>query len=76
MLPSVHSLLSNGNISNDVIQQQREIKSSQTKADLRLLARQIGLKVSIQIPGQGSRDLSKNAIICKIMEKRYVDIHI
>jgi hypothetical protein len=76
MLPSVHSLLSNGNISNDVIQQQREIKSSQTKADLRLLARQIGLKVSIQIPGQGSRDLSKNAIICKIIEKRYVDIHI
>jgi hypothetical protein len=44
-----------------------------TKSDLCLLARNQGLKVSVRIQGQGSRDLSKDAIICKIMKKTYVD---
>ena len=61
------------NINHDQIQQEREVLSSQTKANLRQLARQLGLKISVRIPGQGSRDLPKDAIICKIIEKRYVN---
>ena len=44
-----------------------------TNADLHLLACNQGLKVSGQIQGQGSCDLSKDAIICKINEKKYID---
>jgi hypothetical protein len=49
------------------------VLSSQTKANLRQLARQLGLKISVRIPGQGSQDLPKDAIICKIIEKCYVN---
>jgi hypothetical protein len=35
------------NISHDEIWQQREVVSSQTKANLHQLARQIGLKISV-----------------------------
>jgi hypothetical protein len=52
------------------------VLSSQIKANFCQLARQIGLNISVQVPGQGSRDLSKDAIICKIIEKRYVDASI
>jgi hypothetical protein len=58
------------------MRKQRELLSGQTKSDLCLLAKNKGIKVSIQIQGQGSRDLSKDAIICKIIEKRYVDASI
>jgi hypothetical protein len=29
----------------------------------------------MRVPGQGSRDLPKDTIICKIIEKKYVDAH-
>jgi hypothetical protein len=44
-----------------------------TKSDLCLLAQNQGLELSSRIQGQGSRDLSKDAIICRIIKKKYVD---
>jgi hypothetical protein len=63
------------NINNNVIRCQRELLAGQTKADLCILARTLGIKVSMRIPGQGSRDLPKDSIICKKIEKKYVDSH-
>ena len=37
--------------------------------------RTLKIKVSIRIPGQGSCDLLKDSINCKIIEKKYVDSH-
>jgi hypothetical protein len=62
-------------VNNDVIRRQRELLAGNTKADLCLLAITLGIKVSMRVPGQGSRDLPKDTIICKIIEKKYVDAH-
>jgi hypothetical protein len=56
-----------------VIKRQRELLAGQTKADLCILARSKEIKLPLRIQGQGSHDLLKDAIICKIIEKKYVD---
>jgi hypothetical protein len=42
-----------------------------TKNQLRILARGVGAKISYCPPGQGSKDLSKEGIVCRIMEKEF-----
>jgi hypothetical protein len=56
------------NIDNETIRQEWEALLEKTKLDWNQ-----GLKVSVRIQGQGYCDLSKDAIICKIFEKKYVD---
>jgi hypothetical protein len=52
-----------------------ELLAGNTKADLCLLARTLGIKVSMRVPGQGPCDQQKDTIICKLIEKKYVDAH-
>jgi len=42
------------------------------KNDLRKMARSVGAKISYRPPGQGSKDLSKDGIVCRIMEKEFL----
>jgi hypothetical protein len=60
------------NIVNDVMKAKRETLLANTKVQLRALACGVGAKISYRPPGQGSKDLSKEDIICRIMEKEFI----
>jgi hypothetical protein len=60
------------NIDNDAVKAKRESLMAHNKSQLRTLARGVGAKISYCPPGQGSKDLSKEGIVCHIMEKEFI----
>jgi hypothetical protein len=57
------------NIDNAVVKAKCETLLANNKMALRTLAHGVGAKISFRPPGQGSKDLSKEGIVCCIMEK-------
>jgi hypothetical protein len=61
------------NIVNDVVKAKCETVLANTKVQLRTLPHSVGVKISYHPPGQGSKDLSKEGIVCHIMEKEFTN---
>lgn len=59
-------------IDNNAVKAKRETLMASNKNDLRKLARSLGVKISYRLPGQGSKDLSKEGIIARVMEKTFI----
>jgi hypothetical protein len=61
------------NIDNAFVKAKRETFLANNKNALRTLACGVGAKISYHPPGQGLKDLSKEGIVCRIMEKEFTD---
>jgi hypothetical protein len=60
------------NIDNNAVRTKREHLLEHNKNQLRTLARSLGAKISYRPPGQASKDLTKEGIISRIMEKQFI----
>lgn len=59
-------------IDNSKIREKREELLSHPKSKLRSLARSVGAKISYRPPGEGSRDIPKEGVILRIIQKIFV----
>jgi len=61
------------NISNNDVQSRRLALLENNKLQLRSLAHSLGVKISYRPPGQASKDLSKEGIVQRILEKQFMN---
>jgi len=61
------------NISNNDVQSRRLALLENNKLQLRSLAHSLGVKISYRPPGKASKDLSKEGIVQRILEKQLMN---